>query len=104
MKKGTRTNDEMYPLVEAYLESGRTIKTFSADQAIPEGVFGYWLRKYRRQKNADSPFVEIPPESVTAYGHPIVEVLHPNGIRLRFFSPVAPSYPATLLGFGYWRS
>lgn len=90
----------MYPLIEAYLESDHTMKAFAADHAVPESVFGYWLRKYRREKTADSPFVEIAPEGVTAYGHPIVEVLHPSGIRLRFFNPVAPSYLASLLGFG----
>ena len=100
MKKGTRTKAEMYPIVEAYLESDQTIKAFSEDRAIPKSVFEYWLRKYRREKGSDSPFVEITPEGAAAVGHPIVEVLHPNGIRLRFFNPVAPSYLAALLGQG----
>ena len=99
MKQRTRTQEEMYPLVEAYLEvrGTITIKEFSSSRGISEGVFTYWLTKYRRQVATREEFVEITPPSGTEAAHPVMEFLYPNGIRLRLYAPVAPSYLALLL-------
>lgn len=100
MKQRKRTSEEMYPLVEAYLGvRGRiTIKEFSSSHGISEAVFTYWLIKYRRQMATREEFVEITPPSGGEAAHPLVELLYPNGIRVRLFAPVAPSYLASLLG------
>ena len=80
MKQRTRTQEEMYPLVEAYLEvrGTITIKEFSSSRGISEGVFTYWLTKYRRQVATREEFVEITPPSGTEAAHPVMEFLYPN--------------------------
>jgi len=95
MKQPLRTSEEMYPLIESFLESGETVREFSQSHDQPFSVFTYWLSKYRREKAAASAFVEISPVAQGAM--PVVELVCPNGIRLRFFSPVSPSYLASVL-------
>ena len=84
----------MYPLMEAYLQSGQSQKAFCAAHALPEPVFSYWLSKFRRSAPA-ADFVEIAPALST--GSAVVEIDFPDGIRLRFFAPVSPGYLAQLI-------
>ena len=98
MTQPRRKSEEMFPLVEAYLEGHQTMKAFCLEQELPEYVFMYWLRKYRRQVAVQEPFVEITPSSASEPVQPLVELLYPGGIRLRLFMPVPPSYLAPLVG------
>jgi transposase-like protein len=97
MKQAPRTREEMYPLVEQFLESQETIKSFATSHDLPKSVFEYWLRKYRKEQADDSAFVEVTPSVIGTHSQPYVEVVHPQGIQLRFFAPVSASYLATLL-------
>ena len=94
MKQRKRTKEEMYPLVEAYLEvrGTVTIKEFGASHGISEGVFTYWLGKYRRKMVVADQFVELSGSLDTEESQPLVELLYPSGIRLRMFVPVGPEY------------
>jgi hypothetical protein len=85
----------MYPLVETYLASGQKQKAFCESHAISEPVFNYWLSKYRRSSSPTADFVEIAPPSPT--GNAVLEIDFPDGVRLRFFAPVSPSYIAQLI-------
>jgi len=40
----------MYALVESYEQSNQTRRDFCAAHSLPLSTFGYWQRKYRRQK------------------------------------------------------
>lgn len=99
MKQQKRTKEQMYPLVEAYLESSRTltVKAFSSSHGIPESVFTYWLSKYRRQMTTDGAFVEVSPSSSVSSTPPLLELQYPNGVRLRMFVPVGASYLTSLV-------
>ena len=92
-----RTSEEMFPVIERFLESGQTQKTFCAECGLPLSVFFYWLTKYRRQlTGASGSFIEIRPDPVPAeMAH--VEVLYANGTRVRLFSAVTPSYVTSLV-------
>lgn len=91
-----RTQAEMYPLVEAYLQSGQKQKAFCAAHILPEGVFNYWLSKFRRSQSPSSAaFVEIAPAA--PMGNAVLEIDFPDGVRLRFFAPVSPTYLAQLI-------
>ena len=94
MKQQNRTKEEMYPLVEAYLEvkGTVTVREFSTSHGIPEGVFTYWLGKYRRQMVPANQFVELSGSLDPSDSQPLVELLYPGGIRLRMFVPVGPHY------------
>jgi transposase-like protein len=93
MARKKRTSEEMFPVVEAYLESGKTQKAFCLAENIPLAVFAYWLSKYRRSR--DTSFVEIAPPRGEESA--LLEVLYPSGVRLRFFGWVDASYVGSLL-------
>jgi hypothetical protein len=93
-----RTSEEMFPVIECFLESDQTQKAFCAECDLPLSVFFYWLTKYRRQLTGDSgTFIELRrPDPVPAeMAH--VEVLYANGTRVRLFSAVTPSYVTGLV-------
>lgn len=50
LKNTRRRSDEMYPLVELYLEGSLTQKEFCDEMEISRHVFNYWLMKFRREK------------------------------------------------------
>lgn len=96
-----RTAREMFPLIERYLESQMTQKTFSAEHGLSVAVLGYWLAKYRKQTAAAAgpetgAFLELLPRSTPAE-QALLEVVYPHGVRLRFFSLLPPAYLEQLL-------
>lgn len=95
MKRTQRNPEEMFPVIEAYLEDGNTQKAFCAEKGLSISVFGYWLRRYRRERTAKGGFVEVAPAG--AADRPLLEVAYPSGVRLRFFAPVDPAYLERLL-------
>lgn len=97
MPQPRRTPEQMYPLVEVYLQSGQTQNVFCTTHGLSEAVLNYWLAKYRRahSSSVSDAFVEIASESPT--GTAFLEVDYPGGVRLRFFAPVSPLYLAQLL-------
>ena len=97
MSKTTRTTQQMYPLVERYLQANKTQKAFCREHGLSTSVLCYWLAKYRRQlSQRPSAFVEIAPDPTPTEGL-LLEVLSPQGLRLRLFSLVEPAYLARLL-------
>ena len=92
MDQPKKNAGEMYPLVEKYLEGHLTQKAFSSVHGITEAMLNYWLAKYRKDKaNTSDSFIEITQSALPA-DHAFMEVVYPRGIRLRFFTPVDPSY------------
>lgn len=98
MKRTIRTVEEMYPVVESYLERDQTQKAFCAERGLPLSVLTYWVAKYRREQRDETgdAFVEIG-GSVGAAARPLLEVVYPRGVRVRLFAPVAPAYLELLL-------
>lgn len=86
MTRPARTAQEMFPIVEAYLQRDRTKKVFCSEHDISESVLSYWVTKYRRERGPEaSSFLEITPS--TAPGeHAAMEVVYPHGVRLRLFT------------------
>lgn len=99
MSHAGRTTEQMYPLVEHYLQGQKTQKAFCAEYGLSTSVLNYWLAKYRRQRTATpqrGAFVEITPRS-TPREQAWLEVVYPHGVCLRLFAPVEPAYLARLL-------
>jgi GT2 family glycosyltransferase len=48
-----RTKEEMFPVVEAWQQSGLSKKSFCEEQVIIKSVFLYWVRKYRDEHEPD---------------------------------------------------
>lgn len=97
MARRTRTSEEMFPLVEAYLDRTETKQAFCARHDVPESVLTYWLKKYQRyQRQETAGFVEITPPGPSE-APAFMEVVYRGGTRLRFFSAVEPAYLERLL-------
>ena len=45
-----KTQQEMFPLVQGWLESGLTQKQFCSNQGIPVHILAYWVGRYRKAK------------------------------------------------------
>jgi hypothetical protein len=87
----------MYPVVESYLERDQTKKAFCAERGLPLSVMSYWVAKSRREQPAETEaFVEI--GGTGAADRPLMEVVYPRGVCLRFFGSAAPAYLELLLG------
>lgn len=97
MTQAKKTAEEMYPLIERYLNDQQTQKAFCREHDLSLCRLNYWLAKYRHQA-AERPdaFVEITPVGPPAE-RALLEVVYPHGIRLRLFEPVEPAYLAPLL-------
>ena len=90
MSRSMRTAAEMFPLVEAYRGRELTKKAFCAQHGMPESVLTYWIAKYHREQATEAgSFVEISP-SLPMAERALMEMIFPNGIRLRLFSAAMP--------------
>lgn len=49
-RKKIKSSEEMYPLVESYLESGQSQAQFCKEQGLKPHLLIYWLQKYRADK------------------------------------------------------
>ena len=93
-----RTEQEMFPLVEAWQSSGQTQKVFCATHDISVSVLAYWLRRYRdhhaEERNQSGSFV---PVHMTASSSFVIEMALPSGAVLRFGQVVPVGYLKALL-------
>ncbi len=95
MTQTRRTAQQMYPLVESYLEAHTTQKAFCQEHRISVPVLNYWLAKYRREApQKQDAFIEILPQAAQ---QALLEVVYPNGVHLRLFTPVERAYLEPLL-------
>jgi len=78
-----RTREEMFPIIEAWQESGLSKKSFCEEQGIIKSVFFYWCRRYR-EENEPGGFVPLNLGTSPAFapGHSI-EIQYPNGVLVR---------------------
>ena len=76
----------MFDLVEQWQQSGKNQKQFSEGHNIKLSTFGYWARKYRQQKAAETGFARI---DLTGRSGPVfsarIEVELGDGTILRIF-------------------
>jgi len=89
-----RTSEKMFPIVEDWLQSGLTQKTYSQQHHLPAHVLPYWVGKYRKTQSATdqktSSFIRLTPPSVPpVHG---MEVQLPTGVVIRFAQPVPVTY------------
>jgi len=47
-----RQAEEMFPIIERYLECGLTQEEFCQQKNMPLYVFHYWLKKYKREQGS----------------------------------------------------
>ena len=70
---------QMYRLIEKWQQSEKTQKAFCGALGQSKGVFNYWLRKYRDEKQgASTGFAKIETEGSGS----ALEIIYPNGVSL----------------------
>ena len=77
---------QMYELVEDFLRSGKTQREYSLQSGIGRAKFNYWVCKYKRQQEESSAgFIKV--ETASARDEQELEILYPNGVRLKVSAP-----------------
>lgn len=72
----------MYELVEDYIKSGKTQRSYSQQIGIGRAKFNYWVCKYKAQQVEPSAgFIKIETAPTSPDGN--LEILYPNGVRLK---------------------
>jgi len=100
MTQPRKTAQQMFPLVETYLQGHKTQKAFCAEHNISTSRLCYWLAKYRRATTEQpGAFIEITPPRPAAEAA-LLEVVYPHGVRLRLFAPAEPAYLERLIALG----
>jgi hypothetical protein len=93
-----RTSEEMFPVVEDWLQSGLTQKAYSQRHNLPLHILPYWASRYRKAHQAP-----IDQHAQSSSGHFIpvstgntmnggMEIVLPTGVVIRFADPVPVSY------------
>jgi len=93
-----RTSEEMFPVVEDWLQSGLTQKAYSQRHDLPLHILPYWASRYRKANQAP-----IDQSAQSSSGHFIsvstgntmncgMEIVLPTGVVVRFAEPVPASY------------
>ena len=89
-----RTSEEMFPIVEDWLQSGLTQKAYSQQHQLPGHVLPYWVGKYRKNQFSDaqehSSFIRLAaPAAPWLQG---MEIQLPSGVVIRFAHTVSVTY------------
>ena len=64
--RGYRTDSEMYAHIRAWEASGQTQQAYVLAHGLSKSVFGYWLRRYRQEKQGGFVEVSVGAESAPA--------------------------------------
>ena len=94
-EKTTGYRQQRLELASRYASSGLTAKEFCKQHNFPEHQFYYWIKIVKDMKQplrskGENNFV---PVKVVKYKQgapvdPVVELVCPNGIKIKFYSPV----------------
>ena len=93
MRKSQRySKEEMYLAIEMWRESGLSQLQFCKLEKLPKATFGYWLKKYRKEKSQPKPAPKtvntfIPVEVPETMGPPVIGIdqigiTYPNGVQV----------------------
>jgi hypothetical protein len=94
-----RTAEEMFPVVEDWLESGLTQKEYSQQHQLAKHILPYWAGRYRKTHPSSDQetcsFIRLSTPSAPSVDG--MEVVLPTGVVIRFVSTVPVAYLQQLL-------
>jgi len=122
MASQLKTEQEMFPLVESWLQSGLTQKQFCINHQLPVHILAYWVGRHRKSQpnkatadkaeattgkatkkimvsEATHGFIRLSPPPPSPAPPPTgnMEVVLPTGTIIRFSTTVPASYLSELL-------
>ena len=93
-----RTSEEMFPVVEDWLQSGLTQKEYSKQRQLPAHILPYWVGRYRQTHSSSHPqtasFIQVSTPPAPVHG---MEIALPTGVVIRFANTVPLPYLRQLL-------
>lgn len=93
-----RTSEEMFPVVEDWLQSGLTQKEYSKRHQLAAHILPYWVSRYRKINSNVHPqpasFIQVSTTPASVQG---MEVALPTGVVIRFANAVPIPYLQQLL-------
>lgn len=101
MQYDGKVQEQMLELVASWKDSGISQKEYCEQHHIRYHVFHYWYRRYREHQTPsdNARFVPLTLQHTSEYqsGPGAIELLLPDGKRLRFHQPVSADYLKTLI-------
>jgi hypothetical protein len=114
-KKAARTEQQMFPLVESWLQSNLTQKEFSLKHQLSPHVLTYWISRYRQQghptpipapvsqegtpSQASASFIRLdslPANTTPAPTIPSAVIPEPTGMAIELPSGVVLRFPSLI--------
>lgn len=93
-----RSAETMFPLIEQYLRRSSSQAEFCQRHRLSKSILAYWLGRYRSAHRAPGEgFVELSAPPTGACSPHTLEVVYPNGVKLRLNGEVSPDYLRTLI-------
>lgn len=94
-----KSESEMFPIIEEWESSDENREAFCRRHNVSLSTFSYWRTRYAKSKigataHQQGKFIELSPETFEDY----LEILYPNGVRLRLPSGSSLSSLQTLIG------
>jgi hypothetical protein len=87
MMKSNALHNQMFDLIESYLQSGQSQKQFCFENNLSYSKFIYWLKKYRSSRRFSQEFIPLNFDSLSGQSC-IIEL--PTGIKLQINQPLNP--------------
>lgn len=87
-KRKKYSKDQMYALIRKWEASGQIQEQFFNQHGISKSTFGYWRKKFLREKATQSKGhenfipVKITGEHNTNPSQGVLELVYPNGVRI----------------------
>jgi len=112
MERKRRSKASMYRIIERWQSSGLSQSKFCREEKLPKSAFGYWLRKYKKEKGRPSilkdktidRFIPVEvrrsmPGNENDCDSSRVEVFFPNGVHVNCPSGIEMQQLKTLINF-----
>ena len=93
-----RNSSQMFPIVDAWQQSGQTQEEFSIAYGMSKHVLSYWVCKYRKAQRSAEQQSEtttpsfIPVHTPAAVASSSMEIVLPTGVVIRFADQVPVNY------------
>lgn len=99
MKKHSKQDqqEKMFSLIKSCKESGMSNKDFCEQHGIGQAMFYYWQKKLT-ESQSNKPESFIPVSFNSDKRHPEMEIIYPNGIRLKLAPTTDLSIIRILIG------
>ena len=88
----------MYRLVEQWLAGGERQVDFCFRHGLKVSVLGYWLKKYRLEKDHDQESGGFVPVEVSRGLDLQIEICYPNGVKIRALAGLDVQFLRELAG------